>query len=111
MISTARLCFGASVRKLRFREALREPDLVSITVGNEMTYRISYDDGLAAAADAAHLEVVTRTEYFRTEYEALNRARQLLEDGDHHTVTLCDSSGSVLAGIRLQLKLGAAVAD
>jgi hypothetical protein len=43
-----------------------------------MTYRISYEDGLAAAADAAYLEVVARTEYFRTEYEALNRARQLL---------------------------------
>ena len=27
---------------------------------------------------------VTRTEYFRTEYEALQRAHQLLEDGDHH---------------------------
>jgi hypothetical protein len=49
-----------------------------------MTYRISYDDGLAAAADAAYLEVATRTEYFRTEYEALNRARQLLENGDYH---------------------------
>jgi len=54
---------------------------------------------------------VTRTEYFRTEYEALQRARQLLEDGDHHAVSLCDSSGSVLAGIRLQLKLGAAIAE
>jgi hypothetical protein len=54
---------------------------------------------------------VTRTEYFRTEYEALQRARQLLEDGDHHAVSLCDSSGGVLAGIRLQLRLGAAVAD
>jgi len=71
-----------------------------------MTYRISYDEGLAAAADAAYLEVMTRTEYFRTEYEALNRARQLLEDGDHHAVSLCDNSGSVLAGIRLQLRLG-----
>ena len=25
---------------------------------------------------------MARTEYFRTEYEALQRARQLLEDGD-----------------------------
>jgi hypothetical protein len=90
---------------------LRGPDILSITVGKVMTYRISYHDGLAAAADAAYLEVVTRTEYFRTESEALNRARQLLEEGDHHAVTLCDSSGSVLAGIRLQLKLGAAIAD
>jgi hypothetical protein len=54
---------------------------------------------------------VKRTEYFRTEYEALQRARQLLDDGDHHAVTLCDSSGSTLAGILLQLKLGASIAD
>ena len=76
-----------------------------------MTYRISYDDSLAATTGAGGHEGVTRTEYFRTEYEALQRARQLLEDGDHHAVSLCDSSGSVLAGIRLQLKLGAAIAD
>jgi hypothetical protein len=56
-------------------------------------------------------ESVNRTEYFRTEYEALQRARQLLDDGDHHAVTLCDSSGSILAGILLQLKLGASIAD
>jgi hypothetical protein len=72
-----------------------------------MTYRISYDDCSAAMAG----EGVTRTEYFRTEYEALQRARQLLEDGDHHTVSLYDSSGNVLAGVRLQLKLGASIAD
>jgi hypothetical protein len=53
-----------------------------------MTYRISYDDGLAATTGAGGHEGVTRTEYFRTEYEALQRARQLLEDGDHHAVSL-----------------------
>ena len=76
-----------------------------------MTYRISYDDGLAAMAGSRGHEKEKRTEYFRTEYEALQRARQLLDDGDHHAVTLCDSSGSVLAGILLQLKLGAPIAD
>jgi len=76
-----------------------------------MTYRISYDDGLAAMAGSRGHERVKRTEYFRTEYEAPQRARQLLDDGDHHAVTLCDSSGSVLAGILLQLKLGASIAD
>jgi hypothetical protein len=76
-----------------------------------MTYRISYDDGLTASTGARGHEGVTRTEYFPSEYEALNRARQLLEEGDHHAVSLCDSSGSVLAGIRLQLRLGAAVAE
>ena len=76
-----------------------------------MTYRISYDDGLAAMAGSRGHEKVKRTEYFRTEYEALQRARQLLDDGDHHGVTLCDNSGSVLAGILLQLKLRASIAD
>jgi hypothetical protein len=76
-----------------------------------MTYRISYDDGLAAMAGSRGHERVKRTEYFRTEYEALQRARQLLDDGVHHAVTLCDSSGSIPAGILLQLKLGASIAD
>jgi hypothetical protein len=75
-----------------------------------MTYRISYDDGLAAASGAQGHEGVTRTEYFRTEHEALKRARELIEGGDHHAVSLCDNSGSVMAGIRLQLKLGASIA-
>jgi hypothetical protein len=44
-------------------------------------------------------------------YEALNKARQLLDDGDHYAVSLCDSSGRVVAGILLQLKLGASSAD
>jgi hypothetical protein len=76
-----------------------------------MTHRISYEDGLAAMTGARRHEGVTRTEYFRTEYEALRRARELLEDGDHHAVSLCDSSGSILTGIRLQLQLGASIAD
>jgi hypothetical protein len=76
-----------------------------------MTYQISYDDGLAVMAGSRGRERVTRTEYFRTEYEALQRARQLLDGGDHHAVTLHDSSGGVLAGILLQLKLGASIAD
>ncbi len=72
-----------------------------------MTHRISYDDSLAARDH----EKVTRTEYFRTEYEALQRARQLLEEGEHRGVCLYDSSEGVVAGVRLQLKLGASIAD
>jgi hypothetical protein len=90
---------------------LRESGTLSNTVGKEMTYRISYDDGAAAMAGPQGYERVTRTEYFRTEYEALNRARQLLEDGNHHAVLLCDRTGSVISGIRLQLKLGASITD
>jgi hypothetical protein len=76
-----------------------------------MTYRISYDEGLPAMTGAQDHERVTRTEYFRTEYEARQRARQLVEDGDHHAVTVHDGSGNVLTGILLQLKLGAVIAD
>jgi hypothetical protein len=76
-----------------------------------MTYRVSYEDGLPAASDARGHEGVRRTDYFRTEYEARNRARELLEGGNHHAVALCDSSGSVLAGILLQLELGVANAE
>ena len=69
-----------------------------------MTYRVSYDNGMVR-------EAVRRTEYYGTEFEALRRARQLLEDGDHHGIALHDGSGGVLTGIRLELRLGMAVTD
>jgi hypothetical protein len=69
-----------------------------------MTYQVSYDGGMVR-------ETIRRTEYYRTEFEALRRARQLLEDGDHHGIALHDGSGSVLTGIRLGLRLGMAVTD
>jgi hypothetical protein len=58
------LSFRASVRELQFRDTLRGSDVLSNTVGNEMTYRISYDDGLAAMAGARDDEGVRRTEFF-----------------------------------------------
>jgi hypothetical protein len=73
---------------------------------DEMTYRISYDETRTLAADRTQAEALARTEYFRTEHEALNRARELLETAGHHGVSLADASGNVLGGIRLQLKLG-----
>ena len=87
-----------------FWERLAGTGVLSETAGNEMTYRISDDDGLAR-------EAVKRSEYYRTEFEAMRRARQLLEDGDHHGIALHDASGSVLTGIRLELKLGMAVIE
>ena len=69
-----------------------------------MTYRISYDDGWASAA-------TRRTEYCRTEFEALERARELLEAGIHHAIAIHSDSGSVLTGIRLELKLGMVATD
>ena len=77
-----------------------------------MTYRISYVDGWAEVTGAPQ-EGATRTEYFGTEYEALHRARELVESGVHHAVSMCDadSGDDALAGVRLQLKLGASPTD
>jgi len=71
-----------------------------------MSYSISYDDGSASVTKESRGEGWTRIETFLTEHEALNRAFQLLDDGTHHAISVCDSSGNVLCGVRLQLKLG-----
>jgi hypothetical protein len=77
-----------------------------------MTYKISYVTSRAEVTDPPQ-EGATRTEYFGTEYEALHRARELVESGVHHGVSVCDANGAgdVLAGVRLQLKLGASPTD
>jgi hypothetical protein len=67
-----------------------------------MTYRIFYEDGVPISRRNTS---TIRTETFRTEHEALKRARELL-DGDYHAVAVYDNSGTVLGGVRLQLKLG-----
>jgi len=35
-------------------------------------------------------------------------AFRLLDEGTHHAISVCDTSGNVLCGVRLQLKLGLA---
>jgi hypothetical protein len=67
-----------------------------------MTYRISYEGGVPISWPNTS---AVRTEMFRTEQEALKRARELL-DGDYHAVAVHDDSGKVLGGVRLQLKVG-----
>jgi len=69
-----------------------------------MNYRISYKDGWTETG-------ATRTEYFRTEHEALHRARELVESGVYHGVLVYDRDGAALAGVRLQLRLGASAVD
>ena len=81
------------------------------TAENTMAYRISYEDGSAVTTGAEGYGGVTRSEYFRTEFEALKRARRLLDDGDHHAVAVHDDSGRVLTGILLYLKLEAVIID
>ena len=71
-----------------------------------MNYSISYDAEWPSATKERRAEGLTRTEALLTEHEALHRACRLLDDGTHHAISVCDSSGNVLCGVRLQLKLG-----
>jgi hypothetical protein len=71
-----------------------------------MTYSISYDAEWPSATKERREEGLTRIETFTTEHEALNRACRLLDDGELHAISVCDSSGKVLCDVRLQLKLG-----
>jgi hypothetical protein len=71
-----------------------------------MSYRISYYDTISPSLKKWRNEDGERTEVFSTEHEALKRARELLDEGEVHGVMVADDAGSVLGGIRLQLKLG-----
>ena len=71
-----------------------------------MSYRISYYDAIPPSLRKWRDQDGARTEVFQTEREALNRARELLDEGEVHAVEVADDSGTVLGGIRLQLKLG-----
>jgi hypothetical protein len=72
----------------------------------KMSYRISYDDTMPLSIKKWRDQERAYTETFETEHEALNRARQLLDDADVRAVSVADDRGDVLGGIRLQLKLG-----
>jgi hypothetical protein len=71
-----------------------------------MSYRISYDDTMPLSIKKWRDQERACTETFDTEHEALNRARELLDDSDIRAVSVADDRGEVLGGIRLQLKLG-----
>jgi hypothetical protein len=71
-----------------------------------MSYRVSYDVGVTTTLEDEREADALEVEEFSTEYEAFRRARELLEDGDHGTVSVRDGSGNVLCGVLLQLKLG-----
>jgi hypothetical protein len=71
--------------------------------GEVMTYRVVYGDVLVHAVGETD---GGRSERYSTEHEALNRAREILERDQGHAVAICDASGNVLGGVRLQLKLG-----
>ena len=68
-----------------------------------MSYRIIYNEIPALRAAVRKQEL---TEDFPTEHQALGRARELLETGEHHSVAVRDDTGNELHGICLQLRLG-----
>ena len=74
--------------------------------GREMIYRVSYDVGLKTPPEGGREVDAVEVEEFSTEYEAFSRARELLEDGEYHRVSVRDGSGNLLCGVLLRLKLG-----
>ena len=60
----------------------------------------------AAAIIGGRKANTSLVEVYPTEPEALGRARELLDAGEHDGVAVRDSAGNTLCGIRLQLKLG-----
>jgi hypothetical protein len=76
-----------------------------------MSYRIIYNEMPAPRGDAGWRQGAAWSEEFSAEHQALGRARELLEDGEHHGVAVRDQSGNELSGIRLQLKLGGFLGD
>jgi hypothetical protein len=71
-----------------------------------MSYRIIYGETATIADDLERRRDAVRAEEFLQEHEALGRARELLDAGEHHGVAVRDDSGNELSGVRLQLKLG-----
>ena len=70
-----------------------------------MTYRVVYGDELILSADDRTQPETAQSETFSTEFEALSRARELLDNAEASSVAVCDTAGNVLGGVRLHLKL------
>ena len=71
-----------------------------------MTYQVFYGDAMAMASWDRHVDERVRFERFSTEHEALRRARELLDQDVSAAVAVSDASGTLLSGVRLQLRLG-----
>jgi hypothetical protein len=70
-----------------------------------MSYRIIYNE-TTSRAQTEWRQGAVWTEEFATEHQALGRARELLETGQHQGVALHDHTGNELFGVRLQWRLG-----
>jgi hypothetical protein len=76
-----------------------------------MSYRIIYNEMPAPRDDSGWRQSAKWSEEFPTEHQALGRARELIEAGEHQGVALRDHYGNELSGVRLQLKLGGFLGD
>ena len=71
-----------------------------------MTYRVVYGDPAAVLRSDPHSDDRIHSERFSTEHEALQRARELLEEDIATAIAIHDAAGNRLSGLRLHLKLG-----
>jgi hypothetical protein len=72
-----------------------------------MSYQVFYGDSVVLAGCDLHAgETNAHSERFGTEYEALRRARELLDEDARTIVAIRDPAGDLLSGVRLQLRLG-----
>jgi hypothetical protein len=75
--------------------------------GRTMSYRVIYNEPSKSRAKAEDWRRgAVWTEEFATEHQALDRAGELLEAGEHHGVAMHDHSGNEISGVRLQWRLG-----
>ena len=71
-----------------------------------MAYQVFYGEPAAMLRWDDDLDERVRTERFRNEREALNRAREILDQDFSNVVVVRDDAGNELSGVRLQLRLG-----
>ena len=71
-----------------------------------MTYRVLYGDALAMSGRDLHGRDGVRHERYGTEHEALNRARELLDEDERTVVAIHDAAGNQVSGVCLQLRVG-----
>jgi hypothetical protein len=70
-----------------------------------MTYRVVYGDELTLLVGDQAQPERAQSEVFSTEFEALTRARELIDSAQAPSVAVCDTAGKVIGGVCLHLKL------
>jgi hypothetical protein len=89
-----------------YRIYLPQETTAFIFWGRHMSYRVIYNETSATRAAAERRRGTIWTEEFPTEHQAMGRARELLETGEHHGIAVHDHSGQELSGVWLQWRLG-----